>query len=60
LRTLCCAYAGSTNAIATLGALTALAALIPTLSASVRSVPRPVVRQAELSSRTPVLAAVDG
>jgi MFS family permease len=40
---------GGGAAIAVLGILTALAALIPTLSRSVREVPRPVVWQAELA-----------
>jgi predicted MFS family arabinose efflux permease len=41
---------GGGGAIAALGVLTALAALIPTLSRSVRGVPRPAVWQAELAS----------
>jgi hypothetical protein len=51
--------AGTTGAVAvgTLAALTAAAALIPTLSRSVRSVPRPVVWQAELGAREAVPVA---
>jgi MFS family permease len=45
---------GGPAAVGVLAVLTAVAALIPTLSASVRSVPRPVVWQAEL--RGPVAA----
>jgi MFS family permease len=44
---------GGGAAIAVLGILTALAALIPTLSRSVREVPRPVVWQAELAGERP-------
>ena len=43
---------GGTSAVAALGVLTAAAALIPTLSRSVRDVPRPVVWQAELPERS--------
>jgi MFS family permease len=51
------AWLGGGAAIAALGVLTALTALIPTLSRSVREVPRPVVWQAELSeARVPVAA----
>jgi predicted MFS family arabinose efflux permease len=42
---------GGATAIATIGALVALAALIPTLSRSIRAVPRPVVWQAELAQQ---------
>ena len=42
---------GGRTAIAVLGALTAVVALIPTLSRSVRAVPRPVVWQAEPAAR---------
>jgi MFS family permease len=42
------AWLGGATAVAVLGALTALAALIPTLSRSVRAVPRPAVWQAGL------------
>jgi hypothetical protein len=45
-------WLGGGAAIAALGVLTALTALIPTLSGSVRSVPRPVVWQTELRDRT--------
>jgi predicted MFS family arabinose efflux permease len=48
---------GGGAAIAVLGGLTALSALIPTLSRSVRDVPRPAVWQAELRS-SPELAPV--
>jgi predicted MFS family arabinose efflux permease len=41
---------GGGGAIAALGVLTALAALIPSLSRSVRGVPRPAVWQAELAA----------
>jgi MFS family permease len=41
---------GGRGAIATLGAVTAAVALIPTLSRSVRAVPRPAVWQAELAA----------
>lgn len=47
---------GGATAIGVLILLTALVALIPTLSRSVRSVPRPAVWQAELAERT-LLAA---
>ena len=40
---------GGSAAIAVIGGLVALSALIPTLSRSVRSVPRPAVWQAELA-----------
>jgi len=40
---------GGSQAIAVIGGLVALSALIPTLSRSVRSVPRPAVWQAELA-----------
>jgi MFS family permease len=43
---------GGATAIGVLVLLTALVALIPTLSPSVRSVPRPAVWQAELAERT--------
>ena len=42
------AWLGGATAIAVLGALTAIVALIPTMSRSVRAVPRPDVWQAEL------------
>jgi MFS family permease len=42
------AWLGGSTAIAVLGVLTGLVALIPTLSRSVRAVPRPAVWQAEL------------
>jgi hypothetical protein len=45
------AWLGGTAAVAVLGVLTALTALIPTLSRSVRAVPRPAVWQAELRGR---------
>jgi MFS family permease len=51
---------GGGGAIAALGALTAAAALIPTLSRSVRSVPRPAVWQAEMradATAVPEMAA---
>ena len=48
---------GGRTAIAVLGALTAAVALIPTLSRSVRAVPRPVVWQAEPAVREPVPVA---
>jgi MFS family permease len=50
---------GGSAAIATLGVLTALTALIPTLSRSVRAVPRPVVWQAQVrvASAAPAAAA---
>lgn len=48
---------GGRPAIAVLGALTAAVALIPTLSRSVRGVPRPVVWQAELAVREDVRVA---
>ena len=43
------ATVGGSQAIAVIGGLVALSALIPTLSRSVRSVPRPAVWQAELA-----------
>jgi MFS family permease len=49
---------GGGEAIAVLGILTALAALIPTLSRSVREVPRPVVWQAELAGERAGAGAV--
>jgi MFS family permease len=49
---------GGGAAIAVLGILTALAALIPTLSRSVREVPRPVVWQAELAGERAGAGAV--
>jgi predicted MFS family arabinose efflux permease len=49
---------GGGAAIAVLAGLTALAALIPTLSRSVRSVPRPSVWQAELREEAVVPVAV--
>lgn len=53
------AWLGGPAAVAVLGVLTALAALIPTLSRSVRAVPRPAVWQAELSaSQAPSEAAL--
>jgi len=53
------AWLGGPSAVAVLGVLTALAALIPTLSRSVRAVPRPAVWQAELyASRSPSEAAL--
>jgi MFS family permease len=48
---------GGGAAIAALGVLTALTALIPTLSRSVRDVPRPVVWQAELAAEPAALVA---
>lgn len=48
---------GGRTAIAVLGALTAAVALIPTLSRSVRAVPRPVVWQAETAARESVPVA---
>jgi MFS family permease len=54
------AWLGGGAAVAALGVLTALTALIPTLSRSVRDVPRPVVWQAQLRTEAPVLAAVGG
>jgi MFS family permease len=45
------ATVGGRSTIAALGVLTAAVALIPTLSRSVRAVPRPVVWQAELGVR---------
>jgi hypothetical protein len=48
---------GGSTAIGVLILLTALVALIPTLSRSVRSVPRPAVWQAELADRRAVVAA---
>ena len=42
---------GGPAAIAAIGGLVALAALIPTLTRSIRSVPRPVVWQAELAQK---------
>jgi MFS family permease len=47
---------GGPAAIAGLGVLTALAALVVTCSRTIRSVPRPVVWQAELAAREPVAA----
>lgn len=44
---------GGGGAVAALVVACALVALIPTLSSSVRTVPRPVVWQAELAARTP-------
>ncbi|HET7357150.1 MAG TPA: MFS transporter [Nocardioidaceae bacterium] len=44
---------GGPAAIAAMGALTAVAALVVTLSRSVRTVPRPVVWQAELAATRP-------
>jgi len=44
------AWLGGTTAVAVLGVLIALTALIPTLSRSVRDVPRPAVWQAELAA----------
>ncbi|MGY2876588.1 MFS family permease [Marmoricola sp. URHA0025 HA25] len=49
-------WLGGGAAIATLGLLTALTALIPTLSRSVRRVPRPAIWQAELRSSAEVVA----
>jgi MFS family permease len=49
---------GGRGAVVALGALVALTALIPTLSRSVREVPRPVVWQAELAARSSAEAAV--
>jgi predicted MFS family arabinose efflux permease len=51
------AWLGGGPAVATLGVLIALTALIPTLSRSVRAVPRPVVWQAELRPEAPVKVA---
>jgi MFS family permease len=51
-------WLGGGAAIAALGVLTALAALIPTLSRSVRDVPRPEVWQAELRARAESSAEV--
>ncbi|MEO6511162.1 MAG: MFS transporter [Nocardioides sp.] len=48
---------GGTDAVLVIGALTALAALIPTLTRSIRSVPRPVVWQAELAAREELAVA---
>lgn len=48
---------GGAGAIAVLGVLTALVALIPTLSRSVRSVPRPEVWKVELDTATPTAVA---
>jgi MFS family permease len=45
---------GGSTAIAIIGGLVALSALIPTLTRSVRSVPRPAVWQAELAPTHPV------
>jgi hypothetical protein len=45
------AWLGGATAVTILGVLIALAALIPTLSRSVREVPRPDVWQAELRER---------
>ena len=42
---------GGRDAVLVIGALTALAALIPTLTRTIRSVPRPSVWQAELDAR---------
>jgi MFS family permease len=50
------AAVGGPAAIAGLGVLTALAALVVTCSRTVRSVPRPAVWQAELAEREPVAA----
>jgi hypothetical protein len=46
------AWLGGTAAVTVLGVLIGGAALIPTLSRSVRAVPRPTVWQAELAERT--------
>jgi MFS family permease len=51
------AWLGGPSAVAVLGVLTALVALVPTLSRSVRAVPRPVVWQAELAARRPTREA---
>jgi MFS family permease len=48
---------GGPAAIAGLGILTALAALIVTCSRTIRSVPRPIVWQAELAAREPAAVA---
>jgi MFS family permease len=45
---------GGPAAVAVIGALVALVALVPTLSRSVRSVPRPAVWQAELAAKDAV------
>jgi hypothetical protein len=50
-------WLGGRGAVAALGVLIALVALIPTLSRSVREVPRPAVWQAELSAVAEPLAA---
>lgn len=50
------AWLGGGTTITVLGALTALVALIPTLSRSVRAVPRPAVWQAELRERVATVA----
>jgi hypothetical protein len=42
---------GGRDAVLVIGALTALAALIPTLSRAIRTVPKPAVWQAELDAR---------
>ena len=52
------ASAGLAVTLLVIGALTALAALIPTLTRTIRSVPKPSVWQAELDAReTELLAA---
>jgi MFS family permease len=48
------AWLGGGTAVAALGALTGLVALIPTLSRSVREIPRPEVWQAELRAESGV------
>jgi predicted MFS family arabinose efflux permease len=49
---------GGSGAVAALVGVCALVALIPTLSRSVRTVPRPVVWQAEMQTRTPTTVTV--
>jgi MFS family permease len=44
-------HIGGRDAVLVIGALTALAALIPTLSRAIRTVPKPAVWQAELDAR---------
>jgi hypothetical protein len=47
---------GGAEAVAVLGVLTACIALIPTLSSSIRSVPRPAVWRADAELAAPVAA----
>jgi predicted MFS family arabinose efflux permease len=51
-------WLGGGSAVAILGVLTAVAALIPTLSRSVRAVPRPAVWQAQLRAEAELAADV--